>query len=60
MKQTIACVSDVYGILEKSNIQLSNKQKEAVVQTLYPHIEYSRMEAYKLGKQSCEANNTKY
>lgn len=53
-RRTIACVSDLHSVLNDANLQLSNKQKEAVVQAVYPHIEHSRTEAYNLGKQAVE------
>lgn len=56
MRRTLACVSDLYSVLNDANIQLSNKQKDAVVAAIFPHIEHSRLKAYEQGKQSVTKN----
>lgn len=56
MGKIIACVSDLYTVLNDANIQLSNKQKDAVVNAVYPHIEFSRKTAYEQGKASVESH----
>lgn len=50
-KRVIGCRSDIVTILEKDNVKLSNKQMKEVVDSLYKHIEYSRMQALKQGKE---------
>lgn len=54
LRKTIACYGDLYSILDKSNMQLSNKQKRELVRIIYPHIEHTRMEAYEQGKEYTE------
>lgn len=60
MRRMISYVSDLYSILDSSNIQLSNKQKDSLVNVLYPNIEHSVNKAYKLGKQSNENKKERF
>lgn len=54
-RRETTCVSSLYSLLEDSNIQLSAKQKKAVVDVVYPSIEHSRMKAYDYGKKQGES-----